>query len=168
MNNHDWRMECVRCGSPLGEEIETYETILQLLRELADEVDRKTPEELEKQLKEHGSAENVVTHLVEQQGRQSSDPKRRLAASKIVRLIRSPRRSRTWPVDPLPPSEDPPELPDDSGDILEEGGDAIGEIVDPLPPSEDPPELPDDLGDILEEGGDAIGEIVEFLLGLIG
>ena len=72
----------------------------------------------------------MVTHLVEQQGRQSSDPKRRLAASKIVRLIRSPRRSRTWPVDPLPPSEDPTELPDDSGDILEEGGDAIGEIVE--------------------------------------
>lgn len=130
MNNHDWCLECVRCGSPLGEEIETDETILQLLRDLTDEVRRKTPEELEKELKEHGSAENMVTHLVEQQGQQSSDPKRRLAASKIVRLIRSPGRSRPLPVDPLSPSEDPTELPDDSGDILEGVGDTIGEIFD--------------------------------------
>ena len=130
MNNHDWRLECVRCGSPLGEEIETDETILQLLRDLTDEVRRKTPEEREKELKEHGSAENMVTHLVEEQGRQSSDPKRKLAVSKIVRLIRSPGRSRPLPVDPLPPSEDPTELPDDSGDILEGVGDTIGEIFD--------------------------------------
>ena len=130
MNNHDWHLECVRCGSLLGEEIETDETILQLLRDLTDEVRRKTPEELEKLLKEHGSAENMVTHLVEQQGQQSSDPKRRLAASKIVSLIRSLGRSRTLPVDPLPPSEDPTELPDDSGDILEGVGDTIGEIFD--------------------------------------